>query len=471
MAAPWEKYQSAPAAEVAPWMKYQAAPAEESYGQKALGLLGKAANKIDSYTGAPMRAGIGAAQDADQPGDIPAVAFEAAKKQFGADPALAPTGKDIVKKAGVSDQDIELTTFGGGKVKMNPAGIAGFGMDVAANPLNFVGPAASLAGKAARTGGVALPAAADLASGAAKGLESFAHEKAVKAAGAMAKDFRMIKDKGMMDSLGSYLLDNKLVTPLSSVSKVAKNLEEAKDVAGKTIGHILDTSDAAMAPKISAREIALQLSEDPEIAGLAKIPGKEGTASQISNYLNTLYKNGEELSLRDAQRLRQGIDESINFNKRVPDMAGAQPYLYKMRDALSQKMNEAVNSLDLAEGEESINRLREANQAYSKLATLERIAQNRVGALSANRAVSLTDTMAGLAGAGMAHGSHSGAKTAAVGAAAALANKAARTYGNSVMATGARALAPAVEAAPGLISEGAAPAAAAQGLLLNRKKK
>lgn len=93
-------------------------------GKAGLGALNTAARTIDRFTGAPMRAGIGAAQNADQPQNIPYDASMAAIHQFGADPDKAPTGEDIVKKAGVPEGI--------------PSKAAGFAMDVAANPLNFI---------------------------------------------------------------------------------------------------------------------------------------------------------------------------------------------------------------------------------------------------------------------------------------------------------------------------------------------
>ncbi len=107
-------------------------------------------------------------------------------------------------------------------------------------------------------------------------------------------------------------------------------------------------------------------------------------------------------------------------------------------------------------GPGEVDRLKEANAAYSKLAMLDRIAHNRVGALSSNRAISLTDT---IAGAGAAALGHSPMGAAGMAAGAALANKAGRTFGNPLMAAGANAAAKGVEAAPGLLK------AAPQGLL------
>ncbi len=389
---------------------------------RGIGLLGTAARGLDSVTGAPMRAGISAAQNSNYPSDIPGDAAKAAWKQFGNMKDEAPSGEDIVKKAGVPEGTASK--------------VAGFGMDLAANPLNFAGAGAKLAGKGAE----ALGSAAD-------SLSSFAHEKALKAAGAMGNDLKILNDKGTVDALGSYLLNSRIVKPFSTVSQIAKNLETAKVTAGQQIGHLLEHSVEAGAPRISARDIALELSQDPEIAGLAKIPGKEGTAKQIDNYINTLYENGDELTLLQAHKLRQGIDSSINFNKRMPDMAGAQPYLTKMRNAINEKMNHAVNAL--TPGGET-DALKAANRNYSRVAQLEEIASDRAAKLAANRSISLSDTITGTGGAMLGH---TPLQHAAWSAGTALANKAVRTFGDGVMATGANAAAKGVRAAPGLIEK------------------
>ena len=98
-----------------------------------------AGNKIDSVTGAPTRAAI----DAGLEGKNPLAAFAG---QFAEDPNEAPTGRSIARKMGIPDeqQPSEQTSYYTGKVlnpgaTFNPAKVAGFGIDVAADPLNVVG--------------------------------------------------------------------------------------------------------------------------------------------------------------------------------------------------------------------------------------------------------------------------------------------------------------------------------------------
>lgn len=75
-------------------------PDEKTTGQKALDVINGIGKAVDSVTAAPTRSAIGALQDGGGLGG----AASAFKEQFAEDPGLAPSGKDIVKKAGVPDQ-------------------------------------------------------------------------------------------------------------------------------------------------------------------------------------------------------------------------------------------------------------------------------------------------------------------------------------------------------------------------------
>ena len=124
----------------------------EMIGDPILEKVGEVGQFIDAHTGAPARAGIGAMQEGEEP-------FSAIGEQFGEDPRYAPTGQQIVEKAGVprtalSDVAPEgmFTETGeglplqkGGPLDFTASGVAGFGMDVGADPL-----AAAPVGKAGR---------------------------------------------------------------------------------------------------------------------------------------------------------------------------------------------------------------------------------------------------------------------------------------------------------------------------------
>ncbi len=104
-------------------------------GETAMSGLGSAAQYIDKYTGGPMRAGIVAAQKGENP-------FTAYSKQFG-EPG-SPTGKDIALNAGFSDEPIQGHRIGSipyeskSKTGYSPAGMAGLGFDIGADPTLMV---------------------------------------------------------------------------------------------------------------------------------------------------------------------------------------------------------------------------------------------------------------------------------------------------------------------------------------------
>lgn len=164
MAGPWEKFQKTEAAPEAakpteggkPWERFKApdSTAEPTFAERGLETLktlgrGVAAvgRKVDSITGAPTRAAIGAIQDDKNP-------VTAFASQFGEDPELAPTGKEIAAKAGLSKEEYIPTPFVGldmKNIKVSPAGVAGLGIDVAADPTNVI-PTSALAKFGAKAG-------------------------------------------------------------------------------------------------------------------------------------------------------------------------------------------------------------------------------------------------------------------------------------------------------------------------------
>lgn len=132
-----------------------------SFGQKVLSGIETVGKTIDKYTGAPTRAAIGAAQDTKNP-------LSAFVSQFGEDPSLAPTGRDIVKKAGVPDTALSdiipslysetgegLALQKGGILDPTASGTAGLAMDFAGDISNVV-PGVALTKSIGRTGKGAL---------------------------------------------------------------------------------------------------------------------------------------------------------------------------------------------------------------------------------------------------------------------------------------------------------------------------
>ena len=102
---------------------------------------------IDKYTGAPARAALG--EIITPAGEKPSLTDAATTfvNQFGEDPNLAPTGKDIAKRLDFSEKKtlFELPVIG----EVSPAGLVGLGIDVAVDPLNLI-PVTALVGGVAK---------------------------------------------------------------------------------------------------------------------------------------------------------------------------------------------------------------------------------------------------------------------------------------------------------------------------------
>jgi len=125
----------------------------------------KAGQFIDSYTGAPTRAAVYAAQRGENP-------IEAFGSQFGGDSEKAPTGKMIAEKAGASSDE----TLNIGDFKFSPSGAIGLGLDVALDPTNLF-PAYAAVKSGARAGMTAARSTAEGAKTLAKGALELATEK------------------------------------------------------------------------------------------------------------------------------------------------------------------------------------------------------------------------------------------------------------------------------------------------------
>lgn len=94
-----------------------------------------ASSAVDRFTGAPIRAAVGAFQD-DKP-ILPAFA-----NQFLRPADTAPTGKELAEKAGISSKEFDIplvaNPFTNEKVKASPSGIVGGIAEAATDPLTYV---------------------------------------------------------------------------------------------------------------------------------------------------------------------------------------------------------------------------------------------------------------------------------------------------------------------------------------------
>lgn len=128
-----------------------AIPALQTVGQGAVGAVGSFAQAVDKYGGAAaLRSALMKVAEG-KPGE----ALPAAYAQYGEDPTLAPSGKQLAAKAGLSTREFAtpfiLNPFAKGdqgKLKVSPAGLVGGLGEAVVDPVNVI-PAGKMAQGAA----------------------------------------------------------------------------------------------------------------------------------------------------------------------------------------------------------------------------------------------------------------------------------------------------------------------------------
>ncbi len=299
-------------------------------------------------------------------------------------------------------------------------------------------------------GGLLSPAVQVAGAGLSKlggALKGVAERKAVAALEPTRTQVTSLQDKAgsagfknKEQELGRTLLNEGAIPVLGTPRRIQGRVEKLQEKAGEAVGSLVKS--AGDKKVIDTHVLADEIASSPELSSLfvkdpktgallSKVPGAEGLASKVTEYLQTLRRNGT-LSVAEAQKFRQAIDKQINFAKRVPDMAEAQQFLYQIRSGIADKMNGAINAL---QGNNS-NALKEVNKSYSLLSRAGDILDKSVSKSTSNRSIGLTDTIAAAAGAA------TGKPVTALALGAI--NKFGRTFGSSIQARSADALANAI---------------------------
>jgi len=319
--------------------------------------------------------------------------------------------------------------------------------------------------------GALLPGALNLGrnarAAAAPKLRKIAEDRAVSSLGGTKQQNAVAMERH--PNMGRTLLDQDSIPLLGTPERILTRVDARKAEAGQRVGQLIDDAHTELTRQsppravvtpvgmpdlgplgsnrpqsrawrvqevrakkptgkvVDSTEIANSLRAD--VRALQKVPGMESTVITLGKHLDTLAKN-KTLTLPQAQALRQNIDKSINWKKRNPDMAESMDFLYDIRSRINGKMDEVISGL---KGETS-GVLKNTNRQYADLAMADEILTRNIPRGQTNRAISLTDTVAG-AGAVAAGGGIPGAL--ALGAL----NKFGRTYGDPLIARSANALA------------------------------
>jgi hypothetical protein len=362
MPGPWEKYQkpaeTAPKgdAPAGPWTKYQVqAPAEPSLDERlsrgALNFLVEAGRKVDSVTGAPTRAAIGAKMEGKNP-------FKAFGSQFAEEPELAPTGRELAVKGGITDEKVLSTPFKditGSKLILSPAQVAGTGIDILADPTTLVPPTkvVGFAAKGlAKAGGVVgregfraagMIGRASLGKGATEVMRNklasgFANIPEEKIAKYMAKDPEVLAKARPVQEVGRQVYDD----AVKLQDEVSKGSSKSYEVLERAQGY-LDGADVADIKGVAVSALnSLAVGQSKEGIGAAAKAGAREVQGVISD-LDKAAGATPQFSFPDAKRILQNLDQQIKKAESLGDFdTPSTRALLAIRGAVREKLGNKV---------------------------------------------------------------------------------------------------------------------------------
>jgi hypothetical protein len=442
---------------------------ESSKQSPILESIGKAFRAVDSYSGAPIRAGMQAFQKGDSLGDV----ARTIKNQFGSDPSTAPSGEDIFANAGVPRQvSLKTRTMRTGdrpgdfivlpeekETKINPAAVAGLGLEMATDPINYV-PLGPIAGGATKLAGKATEIAS---APIAKGLRNFAEQRAVKATtgesiSALRKMTKTtLQDAGdvekaekILSRIGGDVLDEGSIKAFDNVENIAPRLSSSRKEYGAAIGDVGKEIDKIKPKSVNASNIAKKIQDYAE-----SIPetnaGKNLQDKLISEAAN--FESIKGLSFEDAQKFK-------NQFKYKPQDADAlisnQDATNKIRQIISKEMEDTAESVG---GKELAKKYKESKSKYDTFKKASNSATDRVQKNLSNRFVSPSDYGVGVSAGLLSSMNQSGEdgesklKSVAVGALGAMTHKFLRTRGSSFSAVTANSISKTLKESPEFVKK------------------
>ncbi len=303
--------------------------------------------------------------------------------------------------------------------------------------------------RAAGHGGAALVAAEEKAGARslAGKVEDAAAAQAFKATGAKIGTIEKLgktaeQQEAAIHRLGRTWLDEGIVTATASKTDMAARVAEKVEKYGAEIGSLRKGLErSAVRPETAP---ILQRIEDEVLMPLASKSFAQGERSAIRPYMQELADKmaGKEAfgSFEELQALRQDLAERI-YPKAVkgaapPAAPAGFEHLQKVERILESEYEAAAARAAEDLVEEFSTKYTFAKGRYADLKTAEKILSKETAREVANRAISLTDTIAGAGGAsaGVTALFAGHPLTAAAALAMPLVNKAVRTYGNQAAA-------------------------------------
>ncbi len=316
-----------------------------------------------------------------------------------------------------------------------------------------LGGAAGLGGSEADlTKGDAGQALSDTASGAALGgitgpvlekllgtispekLLAFANRRSLNQTGIKGAAYKKLVQGGNAEDVGQRLHDMGITGAFKSPEEILEAAQNAKQEAGQNIGENLKTLDQpGVTPENPNPQNLIEKLQEQRQPGLLNNQGDpykttSTNNTQLNNIVDDINSHGlNNVSFEEAQRLKMMLKKAAydaNGNIINDEANAAYGIVNKEIENAAEKKADVIGIPGLKN--EYVNN----KKNYSSADIAERASTGKVASDAVNKDISLTDYIAGGAGA-LTHGNPGMI-------AGALANKAARTYGNGILGGVAR---------------------------------
>ena len=256
---------------------------------------------------------------------------------------------------------------------------------------------------------------------------------ALKAAGGMLKEFRLVAKRGNIRQLGDFMRD-RILKSGEDVARVARRSGVIKKLQGRKIGRLYQKAyekirDQKAVGKLSKTQKMELLNSgfDPvtqkqEILSLIKekvklIPGEQDSVIKfMDSYLDALQRPefGNFTDIRDVHTLKRILQDQINWGKVAGELPGKQKAFDVMQKYVSRKIDDHFSKIDKLFGSKTAKELKEANRIFGLSAQIEEMARDKAAREAGNRFLSLGDRLAAdtYANIGIATGDPKGALVA-----------------------------------------------------------
>ena len=275
-------------------------------------------------------------------------------------------------------------------------------------------------------------------------LKEFAEERAFKALGPVKKHADEALAKGNLKQIGRQALDEKIVTPLASKEKMLDRISEKITSTADELDSVLDkvqsgaglSADGA-AKLESAKFVPAKAAE--EIKSLIRAKYPDIPAKVLEPRLNVIddwLSSDKAMSIKSAQSFKKQMNDFINDKSYwMSNPNASQEALVGVQSSIRKGIEKNADAYAEAVGEKA-GQVKQTNKKLGNFLEMEDIVDDRLSRNSVNRSVSPSDYAAGGLS-GIASKAKDIKEQGLIMGGAMLANNAARTYGNNLLAAGA----------------------------------